>query len=224
MVRIKEIKISIHRKYTKDFQSYGYRIGLQLDVGKDDPRGVYYEGKAFLNERIAEEDLIIKNIMDKKVAEKSSGYKELGAIPAKFIDLGGAKGFAKEMGRIKKIMGETGMSEVDVVNLAKEKMIELKGLISEEGAVYIVGKELGVDVPESGKKDGGDGNVMIPFDVRQIKRVSPKAVLVELFGNKGDLWIPKSCVGDGDAMELMQKGVKTQLLVKNWFLEKSGLI
>ena len=84
MVRIKEIKISIHRKYTKDFQSYGYRIGLQLEVGQTDgARSGYYEGKAFLNERIAEEDLIIKNIMDKKDAERSSGYKVLDVVPEK---------------------------------------------------------------------------------------------------------------------------------------------
>lgn len=85
MVKIKEIKISIHRKYTKDCQSYGYRIGVMLDIGKDDPRGSYYEGKAFLNERIKEEDLVIKNIMDKRVAEKQSGYKELGVIPKKKV-------------------------------------------------------------------------------------------------------------------------------------------
>ena len=170
MVRLKEIKISIHRKYTKDYQSYGYRIGVMLDVDKDDPRSGYYEGKAFLNDRIAEEDLVIKNLMDKRVAEKSSGYKELKVIPEK--------------------------SE-------------------------------GVLVVKSGSQDGGeakDGDVMIPYDVKQIKRTSAKAVLVELFGVKGDVWIPKSCVGDGDAMDLMEKGVKTMLFVKNWFLEKEGLI
>ena len=170
VVRIKEIKISIHRKYTKDYQSYGYRIGVMLDVDKDDPRSGYYEGKAFLNDRIAEEDLIIKNIVDKRDAEKSSGYKELGVIPEK-----------------------------------SESVLVVK----------------------SGSQDGGeakDGDVMIPYGVKQIKRTSAKAVLVELFGVKGDVWIPKSCVGDGDAMDLMEKGVKTMLFVKNWFLEKEGLI
>lgn len=174
MVRIKEIKISIHRKYTKDFQSYGYRIGVMLDVDKgDNSREGYYEAKAFLNERIAEEDLIIKNIMDKKVAEKESRVRELISVP-------------------------------------EVKTYEVSGK-----------REL-VKIPMSG--DGGGEIVMIPFDVKQIKRTSPKAVLVELFGTKGDLWIPKSCVGDGDAMDLMQKGVKSQLFVASWFLIKSGLV
>lgn len=225
------IKISIHRKYTKNFQSYGYRIGLEMDVNKvDDARSGYYEGKAFLNERIAEEDLIIKNIMDKKGAEKNSGYKVLDVIPEKkmisgrLISLGGSKDplFEKEEGNIKRIVGETGLKRSDVIDLAKEKMVELKGLIGEEGAIYIVGKELGVNVSGSAKE--GDGNIMIPYDVRQVKRTSAKAVLVELFGGKGDVWIPKSCIGDGDAMDLMQTGVKIMLFVKNWFLEKSGLI
>ncbi|MBA7578637.1 hypothetical protein ES708_20502 [subsurface metagenome] len=170
------IKISIHRKYTKDFQSYGYRIGLEMDVNKvDDARSGYYEGKAFLNERIAEEDLIIKNIMDKRVAEKGLGYKELVAIPERKVGKNGLGGVAGEL----------------------EKR-EFKG--------------------------DGDGNVLLSYDVKQIKRTSDKAVLVELFGEKGDLWIPKSCIGDGDAMDLMQTGVKTMLFVKNWFLQKNGLI
>ena len=184
VVRIKEIKISIHRKYTKDFQSYGYRVGLQLDVDKDDPRSGYYEGKVFLNDRIAEEDLIIKNLMDKRDAEKGLGYKELVAIPERKVGKNDLVGAYKEL---------------------KETYKEL----------------------EKRKLEGGeakDGDVMIPYDVKQIKRTSAKAVLVELFGVKGDVWIPKSCVGDGDAMDLMEKGVKTMLFVKNWFLEKEGLI
>lgn len=175
VVKIRMIKISIHRKYTEDFQSYGYRIGLEVDVGKiDDAKSSYYEGKAFLNERIAEEDLIIKNIMGRRVAEKELGYKELVAIP---------------VGKVKK-------NDLGGVARGSEKR-ELKN---------------------------GDGNVMVPFDVRQIKKTSSGAVLVELFDRKGSLWIPKSCIGDGDVMDLMQKGVKTMLRVKKWFLEKKGLI
>lgn len=35
MVKIKEIKISVHRKYTKDYNSYGFRIGMMADIGED---------------------------------------------------------------------------------------------------------------------------------------------------------------------------------------------
>jgi len=208
-----------------------------LDVGKvDDARSGYYEGKAFLNDRIAEEDLIIKNIMDVKGAEKKSGYKQLGRIPERKIDRAGLGGGYEELeprknvvevdGVIKKIMGETGMKIDEIINLAREKMVEQKGLLDEKGAIYLVGKELGVGVSEGKDVEvgGGDGNVLVPFDVRQIKKVSAMAVLVELFDKKGDLWIPKSCIGDGDIMDLMEKGVKTMLRVKNWFLEKKGLI
>ena len=229
MVKIKEIKISIHRKYTKDFQSYGYRIGVMLDVDKNDPRGDYYQGKAFLNDRIAEEDLIIKNIMDKKDVEKKSGYKELNFVPEGNLIV---KDFVNK-GVVKKKLVEIPKVKSDMIyrhkcdkcgGIFRDDKNDMEHYANNNGLMLCVGCRIGKSAVEN-IGDGGDGgNVMIPFDVKQIKRTSARAVLVELFGVRGDLWIPKSCIGDGDAMDLMEKGVKTMLFVKNWFLEKEGLI
>ncbi|GAI83377.1 unnamed protein product, partial [marine sediment metagenome] len=183
---MKEIKISIHRKYTKDFQSYGYRIGLQMDVDKDDPRSAYYEGKAFLNERIAEEDLIIKNIMNKKDAERGSGYKELVAVPVGKVKKNGLGGVAEKELVVKSYLcGGCGTW------LVGEKGVDGKVFCKKCGCRKHI---TATNISRSPEVDGGDGNVMIPIDVRQIEVVSDKAVLVELFGDKGKVWVPKSCV------------------------------
>ena len=47
---------------------------------------------------------------------------------------------------IKKIIEETGLSKSEIQTLVEEKKEELKGLISEEGALFVIAKELGVDV------------------------------------------------------------------------------
>ena len=43
-----------------------------------------------------------------------------------------------------KIQSETGIITREIKKLVDEKKEELKGLISTEGALYIIGKELGV--------------------------------------------------------------------------------
>ena len=47
---------------------------------------------------------------------------------------------------IKKIVEETGLSKSEIQTLVEEKKEELKGLISDEGALFVIAKELGVDV------------------------------------------------------------------------------
>jgi replication factor A1 len=47
---------------------------------------------------------------------------------------------------IKKIIEETGLTKKKIEDLVNEKKQELKGLISDEGALFIIAKELGVDV------------------------------------------------------------------------------
>src|SRR3989338_10605546 len=45
---------------------------------------------------------------------------------------------------IKKISSESGLDEREIMNKIEDKRVELSDLISEEGAAYIVAKELGV--------------------------------------------------------------------------------
>lgn len=47
---------------------------------------------------------------------------------------------------IKKIIEITGLKEADIKKLVEEKREELKGLISEAGALFIIAKELGADI------------------------------------------------------------------------------
>ena len=53
---------------------------------------------------------------------------------------------------INKIIEETGLYRNDIKNLIDEKKSDLKGLISEEGALFIIAKELGVDVKDENRE------------------------------------------------------------------------
>ena len=47
---------------------------------------------------------------------------------------------------INKIIEDTGLSKTEIQSLVEEKKEELKGLISDEGALFVIAKELGVEV------------------------------------------------------------------------------
>ena len=47
---------------------------------------------------------------------------------------------------INKIIEDTGLSKTEIKSLVEEKKEELKGLISDEGALFVIAKELGVEV------------------------------------------------------------------------------
>ena len=53
---------------------------------------------------------------------------------------------------VNKIIEDTGLTRKEIQNLVEEKKEELKGLISDEGALFIIAKELGVDVKEGSKE------------------------------------------------------------------------
>ncbi|MFX1324147.1 MAG: DUF2240 family protein [Promethearchaeota archaeon] len=52
---------------------------------------------------------------------------------------------------INKILENTGLTRKEIQDMVEEKKVELKGLISEEGALFIIARELGVDVKEENK-------------------------------------------------------------------------
>jgi len=52
----------------------------------------------------------------------------------------------KTEGYINKIIEDTGLSKKEIQSLVEEKKEELKGLISDEGALFVIAKELGVEV------------------------------------------------------------------------------
>ncbi|MCK4237783.1 MAG: DUF2240 family protein, partial [Candidatus Lokiarchaeota archaeon] len=52
---------------------------------------------------------------------------------------------------INKIIQKTGLSKKDIQKRMEEKKLALKGLISDEGALFIVAKELGVEIQNKNK-------------------------------------------------------------------------
>ena len=57
----------------------------------------------------------------------------------------------KTQAYIEKIVEGTGLSKKEIQDLVEEKKKELKGLISDEGALFIIAKELGIDVKEENR-------------------------------------------------------------------------
>ncbi|MFX1574633.1 MAG: DUF2240 family protein [Promethearchaeota archaeon] len=52
---------------------------------------------------------------------------------------------------INKIIEDTGLTRKEIQGMVKDKKVELKGLISEEGALFIIARELGVDVKDENR-------------------------------------------------------------------------
>ena len=73
---------------------------------------------------------------------------------------------------ISKIIEETGLSKKDIQDMVEEKKKELKGLISEEGALFIIAKELGVDVREENKDLIKDIDINIADITPHMKNIS----------------------------------------------------
>ncbi len=60
--------------------------------------------------------------------------------------------YMKTQAYIDKIVENTGLSKKEIQDMVEEKKTELKGLISDEGALFIIAKELGVDVKEENRE------------------------------------------------------------------------
>ncbi|MBI2172756.1 MAG: hypothetical protein HYT73_00910 [Candidatus Aenigmarchaeota archaeon] len=96
---------------------------------------------------------------------------------------------------IQKISSETGMPEDEVNDKIEEKKLELSGMISDEGAAYIVAKELGVTIRKIQRLN--IGNIITGMQnadvIGKIVKVSEKAF--EKDGNKGR--VMSVILGDG---------------------------
>lgn len=73
---------------------------------------------------------------------------------------------------ISKIIEETGLNRKEIQDLVSEKKEELKGLISEEGALFIIAKELGVDVKSENRELMGDLDINITDITKDMKNVT----------------------------------------------------
>ncbi len=70
---------------------------------------------------------------------------------------------------VEKISKESGIKEEEVEKKIVEKQEELSGLISREGAAYIVGKELGVNLIKEGKRELKIKNLVAGLNAVDIK-------------------------------------------------------
>ena len=95
---------------------------------------------------------------------------------------------------ISKIIEETGLTKIEIQNMVEEKKNELKGLISDEGALFIIAKELGVDVKDQNKEILKEIEINISDITPNMKNITILGRIKEIYrvhefnrsdGNKG---------------------------------------
>ncbi|MFQ6010215.1 MAG: DUF2240 family protein [Candidatus Aenigmatarchaeota archaeon] len=77
---------------------------------------------------------------------------------------------------IQKIISSTGMERVEVEKRIEGKQVELSGLVSKEGAAYIVAKELGLDLVKAMRKSIEIGKI-----APKLTNISIKGRIVRIF-------------------------------------------
>lgn len=73
---------------------------------------------------------------------------------------------------INKIIEDTGLTKKEIQDLVVEKKQELKGLISDEGALFVIAKELGVDVKNENKDLLNDIELNVSDITTNMKNIS----------------------------------------------------
>jgi len=73
---------------------------------------------------------------------------------------------------INKIIENTGLTRKEIQDMVGDKKNELKGLISEEGALFIIARELGVDVKEENKELLKDIEIYISDITHNMKNIN----------------------------------------------------
>ena len=82
---------------------------------------------------------------------------------------------------INKILEVTGLTRKEIQNLVEEKKKELKGLISDEGALFIIAKELGVDIKEENKDLLKDIEIFISDITQNMKNITLYGRIKEIY-------------------------------------------
>ena len=96
---------------------------------------------------------------------------------------------------LKKISSESGMDEREIMDRIEEKRAELSDLISEEGAAYIVAKELGISIV---KQERLDISHVIPGmqNVDVVGRITKLSPVREFSTEKGSGWVANVTIAD----------------------------
>ncbi|MFX1426606.1 MAG: DUF2240 family protein [Promethearchaeota archaeon] len=82
---------------------------------------------------------------------------------------------------INKIIEGTGLTRKEIQDMVEDKKKELKGLISEEGALFVIARELGVDVKEENK------DLLEDFDL-SISDISENMKNINIFGRIKEIY------------------------------------
>ena len=82
---------------------------------------------------------------------------------------------------INKIIEDTGLTRKEIQNLVGDKKNELKGLISDEGALFIIAKELGVDIKSENKELLKDIEISITDITQNMKNLTLFGRIKEIY-------------------------------------------
>ncbi|MEE9376636.1 MAG: DUF2240 family protein [Candidatus Lokiarchaeia archaeon] len=82
---------------------------------------------------------------------------------------------------INKIIEDAGLTRKQIQNLVEDKKNELKGLISDEGALFIIAKELGVDIKNENKDLLKDIEIFINDITQNMKNVTVFGRIKEIY-------------------------------------------
>ena len=82
---------------------------------------------------------------------------------------------------INKIIEDTGLTRKEIQNLVEEKKNELKGLISDEGALFIIAKELGVDIKGENKDLLKEIEIFISDITQNMKNITLYGRIKEIY-------------------------------------------
>jgi len=157
--KIKEISMMVYRKYTEDFDSLGFRLGLSVEVKDGDARDSWYQGRLFLDERIKEEESLIKKKFEwlavKKGKFQSEKHKsmELTEIPKEKPSYVGVKAldvvYVHDIDdAYHRIMFETNF---DLAKVKKDVEAVKKMGVTEKEALLEVGAVNGIKMKFAGK-------------------------------------------------------------------------
>ena len=227
--KIKEISMMVYRKYTEDFDSLGYRLGVTVEVKDGDPRDSWYQGRLFLGKRMKEEEDTIEKEFERLARKKKKFVRgkrpvmELIEIPMG-TDVKVISNVQKPMIKTKiddkvyvsgvddayhRIIFETGKS-LESIKEGVEQVMKMG--VSEKEALLEVAALNDIDMVFKEK---------ITIDIYGILKITPKAVLIKFYSNR-EVWIPKTSIAgivDGYALN-----TKMTIKIDKWLLTKEGIL
>ena len=230
-IEIKEISMMVYRKYTEDFDSLGYRLGVTVEVKGANSRDSWYQGRLFLGKRMQEEENVIEKEFE-RLAKKKKRFVGGKRPVMELIEIPMGSD-VKVTSSVQKLMVKTKEGNkvyvIDVDDAYHRIIFETdKSLESiKEGVEQVM--KMGVTEKEALLEVAALNDINMRFNekitisIRRIIRTSSKAVLIELYDNR-EVWVPKSSILGGDNIDNFAKDTKMLMDIDKWFLGKEGIL